>query len=102
VGAEPRSPTTGVARLYAGRFRSRFTGGHNGPQFGRLLDHPILQDVISVAPDRRTAYARYRTLMQAGTHQLGFRRSRRKNPRSLGIMFDVNPSRPLRARTTTR
>jgi SnoaL-like domain len=60
----------GVARLYTGRFRSRFTDGHNGPQFGRLLDHPMLQDVIHVDQDRRTAYARYRTLMQAGTHEL--------------------------------
>ena len=60
----------GAARLYTGRFRSRFADGHNGPQFGRLLDHPMLQDFIHVAPDRRTAYARYRTLMQAGTHQL--------------------------------
>ena len=60
----------GAARLYTGRFRSRFADGHNGPQFGRLLDHPMLQDFISVAPDRRTAHARYRTLMQAGTHEL--------------------------------
>src|SRR5487761_624557 len=60
----------GAGRLYTGRFRSRFADGHNGPQFGRLLEHPMLQDLISVAPDRRTAYARYRTLMQAGTHEL--------------------------------
>ena len=60
----------GAARLYTGRFRSRFADGHNGPQFGRLLDHPMLQDLIHVAPDRRTAQARYRTLMQAGTHEL--------------------------------
>jgi hypothetical protein len=60
----------GAARLYTGRFRSRFADGHNGPQFGRLLEHPMLQDLIHVAPDRRTAYARYRTLMQAGTHEL--------------------------------
>src|ERR1700683_5594120 len=59
-----------AARLYTGRFRSRFADGHNGPQFGRLLDHPMLQDVIHVDPDRRTAYARYRALMQAGTHEL--------------------------------
>ena len=59
----------GIARLYAGRFRSRFTGGVNGPAHGRLLDHPMLQDIVHVEPDRRTAYARYRTLMQAGTHE---------------------------------
>jgi hypothetical protein len=60
----------GIARLYAGRFRSRFADGHNGPEFGRLLDHPILQDVIHVDSDRRAAQARFRTLMQAGTHEL--------------------------------
>jgi hypothetical protein len=60
----------GAARLYTGRFRSRFTDGHNGPQFGRLLDHPMLQDLVHVAADRRTGYARFRTLMQAGTHEM--------------------------------
>ena len=59
----------GIARLYTGRFRSRFTDGHNGPQHGRLLDHPMLQDIVHVDPDRRTGYARFRTLMQAGTHE---------------------------------
>jgi hypothetical protein len=60
----------GAARLYAGRFRNNFANGKNGPSFGRLLDHPILQDVITVADDRATAKARFRVLMQAGTHQL--------------------------------
>ncbi len=60
----------GAARLYAGRFRNNFAGGKNGPTFGRLLDHPILQDVITVADDRATAKARFRVLMQAGTHEL--------------------------------
>ena len=59
----------GIARLYTGRFRSRFADGVNGPAHGRLLDHPMLQDIVHVEPDRRTAYARYRTLMQAGTHE---------------------------------
>jgi hypothetical protein len=58
----------GAARLYAGRFRSNFANGKNGPSHGRLLDHPILQDVITVADDRLTAMARFRVLMQAGTH----------------------------------
>jgi SnoaL-like domain len=60
----------GAARLYAGRFRNNFAGGKNGPTFGRLLDHPIFQDVITVAGDRATAKARFRVLMQAGTHEL--------------------------------
>src|ERR1700751_2241241 len=60
----------GAGRLYTGRFRSRFADGHNGPQFGRLLEHPMLQDFISVAPDRQPPLGRYRTLMQAGTHEL--------------------------------
>jgi hypothetical protein len=58
----------GVARLYTGRFRERFTNGVNGPAHGRLLDHPQLQDIVDVSPDRQTGYARFRTLMQAGTH----------------------------------
>jgi hypothetical protein len=29
----------------------------------------MFQDIVHVEPDRRTAYARYRTLMQAGTHE---------------------------------
>ncbi|HET6501456.1 MAG TPA: nuclear transport factor 2 family protein [Amycolatopsis sp.] len=58
----------GVGRLYSGRFKERFAGGTNGPVHARLLDHPQLQPVITVAPDRRTAKARFRTLMQAGNH----------------------------------
>ena len=58
----------GAARLYAGRFRNNFANGKNGPSHGRLLDHPIMQDVITVADDRATAKARFRVLMQAGTH----------------------------------
>src|ERR1700684_2469014 len=44
----------GIARLYTGRFRSRFTSGHNGPEHGRLLEHLMLQDIVDVQPDRRT------------------------------------------------
>ncbi|WP_160148833.1 nuclear transport factor 2 family protein [Amycolatopsis alkalitolerans] len=59
----------GVERLYLGRFRQRFTRGHNGPVRGFLLDHIMMQDVVTVAPDGRTAKARIRTLMQAGVHE---------------------------------
>src|SRR5258706_8869950 len=58
----------GVRRLYIERFQEQFTQGHNGPRYGWLLDHPQLQMVIDVAPDRRTAQARGRSVMQAGLH----------------------------------
>lgn len=59
----------GVERLYCGRFRDKFAGGHNGPAYGQLLDHPQYQGVIDVAEDGRTAKARFRMTMQAGSHQ---------------------------------
>jgi SnoaL-like domain len=58
----------GVRRLYSGRFKQRFAGGTNGPVPARLLDHPQLQPVITVAADRGSALGRFRTLMQAGNH----------------------------------
>jgi hypothetical protein len=58
----------GVRRLYVGVFGSFFTSGKNGPVPGFLLDHPQLQDVIDVSPDRSSAKARFRSLMQAGVH----------------------------------
>lgn len=59
----------GVRRLYIERFQTQFTQGHNGPRYGWLLDHPQLQMVIDVAPDRRTATVRGRSMMQAGLHE---------------------------------
>jgi SnoaL-like domain len=59
----------GAARLYCGRFRSRFANGKNGPMFGQLLDHPQLQGIVHVAPDRKTARGRFRSVMQAGRHE---------------------------------
>jgi carotenoid cleavage dioxygenase len=58
----------GIRRLYCDRFRERFTGGINGPVPGFLLDHPQLQDIIDVAPDRQSALGRARSFMQAGRH----------------------------------
>src|SRR5690242_10026029 len=58
----------GVRRLYIERFQKQFTQGHNGPRYGWLLDHPQMQMVIDVAPDRRTANVRGRSMMQAGLH----------------------------------
>ncbi|MDX1404338.1 MAG: nuclear transport factor 2 family protein [Woeseiaceae bacterium] len=58
----------GVRRLYVGTFGRRFADGKNGPVPGFLLDHPQLQEVIDVAPDRSSARARFRSMMQAGVH----------------------------------
>jgi hypothetical protein len=59
----------GVRRLYCERFRRNFTGGHNGPVYGFLLDHLQLQDIVDVASDRATARGRFRCFMQAGSHE---------------------------------
>ena len=64
-----RGKELGVRRLYVGNFLQGFTGGKPGPVYGFLLDHPQMQDVIHVAPDRKTAKARFRCLMQAGAHE---------------------------------
>ena len=66
----------GVRRLYIERFQTQFTQGHNGPRYGWLLDHPQLQMVIDVAPDRRTAQVRGRSMMQAGLHETAEGRQR--------------------------
>jgi hypothetical protein len=59
----------GVRRLYVEYFQARFTQGHNGPIYGWLLEHPQIQMVINVAPDRASATVRGRSMMQAGLHQ---------------------------------
>lgn len=58
----------GLKRLYFDRFRQNFTNGHNGPIYGFLLDHQQSQQIIDVADDRKTAKARFRCFMQAGSH----------------------------------
>ena len=59
----------GQRRLYCEALRKTFTGGANGPTYGLLLDHLQLQDIIDVADDRRSAKARFRCFMQAGSHE---------------------------------
>jgi hypothetical protein len=59
----------GARRLFCDRFGKKFAFGNNGPVHGVLMEHPQLQDVIDVAPDRRTARARFRYLEQAGRHE---------------------------------
>lgn len=59
----------GVARLYIERFQTNFTHGNNGPIDGFLLDHPQLQDIVTILPDGLTARVRARSMMQAGRHK---------------------------------
>jgi hypothetical protein len=59
----------GVRRLYIDGFSQGFTKGINGPVHGFLLEHFQLQDIVDVAPDRKTAKARFRCFMQAGAHK---------------------------------
>jgi len=58
----------GVMRLYGTWFQNLFTGGRRGPVKGLLLDHFQLQDVITVAPDRKTAKGRFRGVLAGGWH----------------------------------
>jgi len=59
----------GVRRLYGTWFQNFFTQGANGPVYGFLLDHFQMQDIITVAPDRRTAKGRFRGLLMGGCHE---------------------------------
>ena len=58
----------GIIRLYGTWFQNLFTGGKRGPVKGLLLDHFQLQDVITVAPDRKTAKGRFRGVLAGGWH----------------------------------
>jgi hypothetical protein len=60
---------TGVRRLYGTWFQNYFTQGVSGPVDGFLLDHFQMQDIVTVAPDRRTAKGRFRGLLLGGCHE---------------------------------
>lgn len=72
----------GIARLYKSWFQQFFTQGRPGPEYGFLLDHFQMQDIITVAPDRRTAKGRFRCLLAGGNHQ-----SRTYKPEGLPQQF---------------
>ncbi|GGD64322.1 nuclear transport factor 2 family protein [Erythrobacter arachoides] len=59
----------GVRRLYVDRFRKRFTHDTNGPVDGFLLDHPQIQQIVTIMDDGVTARLRGRSTMQAGRHK---------------------------------
>jgi SnoaL-like domain len=59
----------GIYRLYVDWFGTLFTGGKNAPPRGFLLDHLMMQDIITVAPSQpRIAKARFRNFMHGGFH----------------------------------
>ncbi|MES1975199.1 MAG: nuclear transport factor 2 family protein [Pseudomonadota bacterium] len=72
----------GVARLYKTWFQEFFTHGKPGPEYGFLLDHFQMQDIITVAPDRQSAKGRFRCLLAGGTHN-----SREYQPEGLPAQF---------------
>src|SRR5215813_710505 len=72
----------GVRRLYGTWFQSYFTQGVNGPVDGFLLDHYQMQDIITVADDRKTAKGRYHALLLGGVHE-----SRAYKPEGLPDQF---------------
>jgi hypothetical protein len=55
----------GVRRLYIDHFGQGFAGKNGEPVHGFLLDHTQQQDVVNVAPDRKSAKARFHCFMQA-------------------------------------
>lgn len=72
----------GAARLYKTWFQNFFTRGRPGPVDGFLLDHFQMQDIITVADDRRTARGRFRALLAGGSHE-----SRSDAPEGLPAQF---------------
>lgn len=50
----------------------RFFGdglGIDGPTYGILTDHLQVQDIVDVAPDRKTARGRFRVFLMGGVHE---------------------------------
>ena len=56
-----------VGKARIAEFYDRIIGGE-GLKTGQLFNHMILQGVVHVAPDGRTAKGRYRALIQIGEH----------------------------------
>ncbi len=59
----------GARRLYCDWFREYFTNGYNGPIYGFLLDHFQGQDIVDISDDGKSAYGRFRAIMQGGCHE---------------------------------
>ena len=71
--ADDGSIEIGLDGVYQGKERVRaylhaLGGGHVGLREGQLNEHLQLQPVVDVAPDGRTAFGRWRTLILAGQY----------------------------------
>lgn len=53
----------GARRLYGG------ASGLNGPADGMMFEHFLGQDIVDIAPDRKTAQGRFRCFMLGGVHE---------------------------------
>jgi hypothetical protein len=60
----------GIRRLYIEWIQQLFNQGREGADDGFLFDHIQMQDVITVADDRRTAKGRFRGVMLGGNHDI--------------------------------
>ncbi|KAI1853985.1 hypothetical protein JX266_001126 [Neoarthrinium moseri] len=72
----------GIARLYQTWFHEYFTQGRPGPEYGFLLDHLQMQDIVTVSSDGKTAQGRFRALLAGGNHA-----SREYKPEGLPQQF---------------
>lgn len=61
----------GIRRLYCDRFSSGLTGKKIEPAPGFKQDAAQLQDIVEVAPDRKSANAQFPYSMQVGTPMTG-------------------------------
>lgn len=60
----------GIRRLYIDWIQQLFNQGREGADDGFLFDHIQMQDVVTVADDRRTARGRFRGIMLGGNHDI--------------------------------
>jgi hypothetical protein len=58
-----------LARLYKTFLGQAYTWGERGPVRGFLVDHFLMQDIITVAPDGLSARMRGRALLMLGSHE---------------------------------
>lgn len=58
-----------LARLYKTFLGQTYTHGQDGPVYGFLADHYLMQEVITVAPEAQSARLRGRALLLLGSHE---------------------------------